>query len=178
MGPILFVLFIVVPLLELAVIIQVGQIVGVAPTIVALLGISLAGAALVKAQGRQAWRRFRQALAEGRAPANEVVDGALLLVGATLLLTPGFLTDAVGLLLLIPVTRAGLRRLVRRRVRVLDAFGAPRPGARRGGRPAGGPGARRAPDQVVDVEVVDIERNTSPRSGGATEPPGTDADGR
>lgn len=154
MGPILFLLFIVVPLLELLVIIQVGQWVGAVPTVLLLLVISLAGAALVKREGLKAWSRFRQALAEGRVPTSEVIDGALLLLGGALLLTPGFLTDAVGLTLLVPLGRAAVRRVVRRRVHV---FGT-------------GPQVRRPrprppeDDDVIDVEIVDIERDDRPGS--------------
>jgi UPF0716 protein FxsA len=164
MGPILFVLFIVVPLLELAVIIQVGQLVGTGPTVLLLLAVSLVGAALVKREGLRAWFRFRQAVAEGRVPAKEVVDGALLLFGGALLLTPGFLTDAVGLLLLVPVTREVVRRVLRRRVTV---FGLPPQRGRTGGSDAQRGGRDRQPREpgpdphggVIDVEVVDVRRD-------------------
>ena len=160
MGPILFIVFIVVPLLELFVIIQVGQVVGAPATILALLAISLVGAALVRREGLKAWQRFTQALAEGRVPAGEVVDGALLLFGGALLLTPGFLTDALGLALLIPLTRAGLRRLVRRRVHVFAPLASAR-NARGGGSRKGADRHDRS-DRDVDVEVVDVERNETP----------------
>lgn len=152
MGVVLFVLFILVPILELAVIIQVGQVVGVGWTLVGLITMSLIGAALVKAEGLRAWRRVREALAEARMPAEEVVDGALVLLGGALMLTPGFLTDAVGLLLVVPLTRGVLNRAIRGRVR--GAFGMPR---RRGSgsRAAGSP----ADEAVVDVDVVSIERD-------------------
>lgn len=114
--PLLVLLFIVVPLLELWVIIEVGGLIGIAPTIGLLLATSLAGAALLRAQGRSAWRRFNEALAEGRMPHREVFDGALVLLGGALLLTPGFITDGVGLALLIPPTRAGIRSLLSRLV--------------------------------------------------------------
>jgi UPF0716 protein FxsA len=114
-APILVLLFIVVPIAELAVIIQVGSWLGLGWTVVLLLVDSLVGALLVRAQGRGAWRRFTTALQAGRPPAREVVDGALILVGGALLLTPGFLTDLTGLALLLPPTRAVVRaRLVTR----------------------------------------------------------------
>lgn len=106
----LIVLFIVVPLLELYVIIEVGQLIGAVPTIAILLLDSVLGAILLRAQGRAAWRRFNAALAERRVPGREIFDGAMIVFGAALLLTPGFLTDALGLLLLIPPTRSLLRR--------------------------------------------------------------------
>lgn len=141
---VLFAAFVVVPLAELYVILEVvGPAIGLLPTIAILLAVSVAGAALVRHEGVRAWRRFREALAQSRIPAEEVVDGALVLVGGTLLLTPGFITDVVGLLLVLPPTRALGNRLVRGRVR--RAFGL------RPGRPASG--------EVVDVEVIRVERD-------------------
>jgi UPF0716 protein FxsA len=108
------ILFIVVPIAELYVIIQVGEAIGVWPTLVLLLADALLGSFLLKHQGRGAWRRFNEALAQRRFPGKEVVDGLLIVVGGTLLLAPGFLTDIVGLFLLIPPTRAIARSLLRR----------------------------------------------------------------
>jgi UPF0716 protein FxsA len=110
----LIVLFIVVPIAELYVIVQVGQAIGVWPTLALLLADAVLGSLLLRHQGRGAWLRFNQALAERRFPGKEVVDGLLIVVGGTLLLAPGFLTDIVGLLLLIPPTRAIVRSLLRR----------------------------------------------------------------
>lgn len=106
--------FIVVPLLELYIIIQVGGAIGAGPTIFILLADSVLGAVLLRAQGRGAWVRFNRALAESRMPAKEVLDGVLIIFGGALLLTPGFLTDVLGLVLLIPPTRAAVRGLLRR----------------------------------------------------------------
>ena len=102
----LIVLFIVVPIAELYVIVQVGQWIGIWPTLALLLADALLGSFLLKHQGRSAWRRFNEALAQRRFPGKEVADGALIIVGGTLLLTPGFLSDIVGLIFLIPPTRA------------------------------------------------------------------------
>jgi UPF0716 protein FxsA len=110
---ILVALFIVVPIVELYVIIQVGQAIGIVPTLVLLLADAVLGSMLLRHQGRGAWRRFNEALAERRFPAREVADGVMIAVGGTLLLTPGFITDILGLLLLIPPTRAVARRLGR-----------------------------------------------------------------
>jgi UPF0716 protein FxsA len=143
--PFLIILFIVVPILELYVIIQVGQLIGVVPTLVLLLADALLGSMLLKHEGRGAWRRFNEALAARRFPGKEVADGVLIVIGGTLLLTPGFLTDIFGLFLLLPPTRAISRRVLKRltigRFMVtsvggaggFDGFGAP-PGA---GRPDG-----------------------------------------
>ncbi len=110
----LVLLFIVVPIAELYVIIQVGQLIGVVPTLFLLLADALLGSWLLKHQGRGAWRRFNEALAARRFPGKEVADGALIIVGGTLLLTPGFITDIFGLFLLLPPTRAITRRLLKR----------------------------------------------------------------
>ncbi len=110
----LVILFIVVPLAELYVIIQVGEAIGVLPTLALLLADAVLGSLLLRHQGRGAWRRFNEALAARRFPAKEVADGLLIVVGGTLLLAPGFLTDVVGIFLLIPPTRAIARSLLRR----------------------------------------------------------------
>jgi UPF0716 protein FxsA len=109
----LLILFIVVPIAELWLIIEIGGLIGVIPTIVLLLADALLGSLLLRHQGRGAWRRFNQAISERRFPAREVADGLMIAVGGTLLLTPGFITDIFGLLLLIPPTRAIARRLLR-----------------------------------------------------------------
>lgn len=114
MPLLLVLLFIVVPIAELYVIIQVGQAIGVVPTLILLLADAVLGSLLLKHQGRTAWRRFNEALAARRFPGREVADGALIIVGGTLLLTPGFITDVFGLFLLLPPTRAITRRLLKR----------------------------------------------------------------
>lgn len=105
-------IFLIVPILEIAVLIQVGEVIGLGPTILLLIAMSIAGAILAKREGTAVWTRFRTALAKGEVPSKELVDGVLVLFGAALLLTPGFLTDFLGLALLIPVTRVALRRSV------------------------------------------------------------------
>jgi len=112
MPLLLFVLFIVVPIAELYVLWQVGSVIGILPTIALLLLDSILGTLLLKSQGRQAWLRFNEATQAGRIPAREVADGALIILGGAFLLTPGFLSDIFGLLLLIPPTRALFRKSV------------------------------------------------------------------
>ena len=112
----LLALFVVVPILEIYVIIQVGQAIGALWTIVLLVADSILGTLLMKSQGRAAWRRFQAALAEGRMPAREVLDGVLVIFGGAFLITPGFLTDILGFLLLIPPTRALFRRSLQSRL--------------------------------------------------------------
>jgi UPF0716 protein FxsA len=110
--PAFAVLFIIVPLAELAVIIAVGKSIGVLATLLLLLAFSLCGAWLAKREGLAAWRRLQFALADGRMPTREVADGAIILLAGALLLTPGFLTDLTGLALLVPTTRTLARRWV------------------------------------------------------------------
>lgn len=153
----LFVVFIVVPIVELAVIIQVGQAIGVLPTIGLLLLDSLLGTVLMRTQGRLAWRRFNEALAAGRVPAREVFDGGLVILGGAFLLSPGFVTDAVGVLLLLPPTRAVFRRLLVRGFagRFLAAATAGAPFARGGVTGASPFGARPSARRPGQPDVYD-----------------------
>src|SRR3954449_13021437 len=111
----LVLLFIVVPIVEIYVIIQVGQAIGPWWTIALLIADSILGSMLMRSQGRAAWRRFNEALAGGRPPAREVFDGVLVIFGGALLLTPGFITDIFGLIFLLPPTRAIVRRMLVKR---------------------------------------------------------------
>jgi UPF0716 protein FxsA len=106
----LVLLFILLPIAEIYVIIQVGQAIGALWTILILIADSIIGARLLAWQGRRAWRKFQEALAAGRVPHREVLDGVLIIVGGAFLLTPGFITDVLGLVLLVPPTRAFVRR--------------------------------------------------------------------
>ncbi|HET8537354.1 MAG TPA: FxsA family protein [Solirubrobacteraceae bacterium] len=110
--PLLILLFIVVPIAEIYVIIQVGQAIGALWTIALLIADSILGSMLMRSQGRAAWRRFNAAIASGRPPAREVFDGALVIFGGAFLLAPGFITDVLGLSLLLPPTRALYRRFI------------------------------------------------------------------
>jgi UPF0716 protein FxsA len=142
------VLFIALPIAELYVIIKVGEAIGALPTIALLVLDSIIGAALLRHQGRAAWNRFNIALAENRVPAKETFDGAMVILGAALLLTPGFITDIFGFLLLIPPTRAFVRgasswAVLRRfgfgtRIFIWGAANAPRPGRSSRSGPAAG----------------------------------------
>jgi UPF0716 protein FxsA len=123
MALFLVLIFIVLPIAELYVIIKVGEAIGVLPTIALLIADSFLGAALLRSQGRAAWRRFNDALASGRVPAREVFDGTMIILGGAFLLTPGFITDIIGLVLLIPPTRALFRGMVTRMARRRAAFG-------------------------------------------------------
>lgn len=168
MGVLLVVLFLVVPVLEIYVIIQVGQVIGAVPTVVLLIAESLLGAWLVKREGRRAWDALQSAIGAARLPSRELADGALVLVGGTLLLTPGFLTDIVGFFLILPfsrpLARRGLAWVVARRARsvAVRRFGAGPPDGRFGppGPPRSGDG-RVVPGEVVPGEVVDDDRPPS-----------------
>lgn len=132
----LILLFIVVPIAELAVLIQIGQLIGVWWTIALLVADAIVGSLLARSQSRLVWQRFNEALRAGRAPAREVMDGALVLFGGALLLTPGFLSDILGAVLLLPPTRALVRAVLVRRYagRMIASMTGPR-GRGAGGRP-------------------------------------------
>jgi UPF0716 protein FxsA len=110
MPLLLLVVFVVVPIVEIWVIVQVGQAIGIVPTLVLLLADAVLGTWLYRREGRRAWVALREAIAAHRVPAKEVADGALVVLGGAFLLTPGFVTDVVGVLCLLPPTRAVLRR--------------------------------------------------------------------
>ncbi len=153
MALLLIVLFVVVPIAELYVIVKVGELIGLWPTLFLLLADALLGSWLLKHQGRGAWRRFNEALRAGRFPGREVADGALIVVGGTLLLTPGFITDVFGAVLLIPPTRALTRRLLKRLT--LGRFAVAGVGGPGGfGRPPGpGGGGPARPGRDYDFEA-------------------------
>jgi UPF0716 protein FxsA len=166
MGVVLVVLFLVVPIVEIAVIVQVGQAIGAWPTVLLLLLESALGAWLIKREGRRAWDALRTTGATGRLPSRELADAGLVLVGGTLLLTPGFVTDVVGFFFILPMTRPLARRMlgwfVARRATVAigrrtgippSAWQRSGPGGTTGGTTGPGGGAAR-PDRVVPGEVV------------------------
>ncbi|MBI5869703.1 MAG: FxsA family protein [Actinobacteria bacterium] len=158
---VLLALFIIIPLLELWMIIEVGSRIGVVYTILSLILISVAGAALAKQQGYRVIARIQSEVQSGNMPGDSLVDGALILAGAILLLTPGFLTDIVGLLLLLPVTRIPVRSFAKRRLKIAverrsifiwspGGRGGPGDGTGFGGGPGGpgsGPEEPREPEQ-------------------------------
>jgi UPF0716 protein FxsA len=109
-GWYVFLALLVVPVAEIAVIIAVGQVIGGWQTIALLVFESALGAVLVKREGRRSWLGLQVALNTGQMPGRELADAALVLIGGTLLLTPGFLTDIVGFLFILPITRPITRR--------------------------------------------------------------------
>ena len=148
--------FVAMPLLEILVIIQVGQVIGAPWTIALLVVDSLLGAWIVRREGARAWRALMEALASGRMPATELADGGLILVGGALMLTPGFVTDILGALAVLPMTRPVARRVLARAVsRRLLGTGTGTGGGAGGTAPDGrnpGPGSE---GPVVRGDVVD-----------------------
>ena len=156
---VLALLFIGLPVLEIYLLIQVGQTIGAWWTVLLLVAAGFLGSWLVKREGSRAWRALADALGAGRMPTKELADGALILFGGTLLLTPGFVSDVVGAFCILPFTRPLARRLLARVVsrRLTGAVGA----SSVRGTAAWGPGrprARQRPgtdESVVRGEVVD-----------------------
>jgi UPF0716 protein FxsA len=109
-------LFLLLPLSELYLIYKVGDLIGWPWTLLLLVADSLLGSWLLRSQGRAVWRRFNEILAQGRVPHREVVDGVLIIFGGAFLITPGFLTDIAGLVLLVPPSRSVVRRFLVRRI--------------------------------------------------------------
>lgn len=164
---VLAILFVVVPLVEIYLLIQVGQVIGAWWTILLLIAVSVLGSYLIKREGLRAWQALRSAVATHRMPARELADGGLILVGGTLLLTPGFLSDALGLFFILPFTRPlarrALTRFVTRKLIGQPLAQTPRPSARRGSAarshgaesPSAQAPQRPGPNSVVQGEVVD-----------------------
>ena len=126
--PLIALLFLLVPIIELFVIVQAAQAIGTPQTLLLLLVVSVVGAWLVKVEGLGVWRRFATTMSRGELPHKEVLDGALILVAGALMLTPGFVTDAVGLLFLFPPSRAVVRTALISRFKagaLMTVFGAP-----------------------------------------------------
>jgi UPF0716 protein FxsA len=150
--------FLVVPLVELFVLIQVGEVIGAWPTIGLLVLSAVVGGWLVRREGRRAWQALTTALQSGRMPARELADAGLVLVGGVLMVAPGFVTDVVGILLVLPVTRplarAALTGMVTRRLLAAGgaSYGPGRGGTTNGPRP---PRGTRPDGDVVRGEVVD-----------------------
>lgn len=161
---------IVIPIVEIAVFIQVGGVIGLWPTLITVVLTAMAGTALLRHQGLATLWRAQQSLEAGRFPVAEVFDGLCLLVAGALLLTPGFVTDAAGLLLFVPALRRALRQAVGRYLvasgRVRMAGGGPAP-------PGGGPGGT-----VIDGTFEEVPPGGGPGErpsggdGGEGPPPG------
>lgn len=173
---ILATLFVLLPVTELALLLRVGRVLGFWPTLGLVLLTGVAGAALARREGLRALTSFRSEVAGGGIPGRALMDGAAILVGGALLLTPGFLTDALGFSLIFPPTRRLIQRGLRRRIEAGLAAGTiqmvanPFPG---GFPPGGGPPPRSGGGHgaqgeiIVDAEVVETRPTARPRAPGA-----------
>lgn len=150
---VLALLFVVVPVAEIYLLIQVGQVIGAWWTVLLLIASGFLGSWLVKREGSRAWRALQEAISQHRVPAKELADGALILIGGTLLLTPGFLSDLVGAFVILPFTRPVARGALTRVItRKLAAGADARAGGHTRARARQRPGTH---DGVVRGEVVD-----------------------
>ena len=113
----LVLLFLITPVVELALLIQIGERIGFWPTMAIIVATGLAGSFLARREGFSVWKRFNQRLAEGGLPGEELVDGMIILVAGALLITPGVLTDVFGFIGLLPFTRAPVRRFLIKRLK-------------------------------------------------------------
>ncbi|KAE8175969.1 FxsA family protein [Photobacterium carnosum] len=122
MFPLLMLLFIVVPMVEIGLFIQVGGLLGLWPTIAIVFFTAVIGASLVRSQGIATLTSVQRKLQQGQMPTQEIVEGMLLAVAGVLLLTPGFMTDALGIVLLLPPSRAKIAQLLMRKVTLQHGF--------------------------------------------------------
>jgi UPF0716 protein FxsA len=118
MFQLLFVLFIIIPIIEITVIMQVGALLGVWPTVAIVIFSAWLGAKYVRQQGLATLQSVQTKMAQGEMPSGEIVTGLMLLVAGVLLVTPGFVTDAFGLLLLVPSVREGIAKQVQKQIKV------------------------------------------------------------
>ena len=145
--PLLPILLLALPLIEIAVFVLVGSHIGVLATIGLVIGTSVLGAVLLRVQGLGAMTRINAAMERGESPGRDLVHGLMIMVAGILLLIPGFVTDAIGLLLFIPPVRDLGWRLIRNRIVVVG--------------PGGGPGAawRRPQGRTIDLDEDEFRRD-------------------
>jgi UPF0716 protein FxsA len=173
MQILLFLLFIGVPIAEIALFAEAGRLIGVVPTILLTIGTAIAGTILMRVQGIATLNRIAQSVEKGETPVAAVLDGMGIFLAGILLVTPGFLTDAIGLLLFVPPIRRGIGKWIFRRLAQsgqvrFSTHAASSQGEPQGGRPpaaAGGGGFKKA-DDVVDAEfeTIDPSETTDPKA--------------
>lgn len=156
MGLYIIAAILLLPLIEIAVFIWIGGMIGVLPTVLLTVITALAGTVMLRQQGLSLLTRMQQELDAGRSPGNEVMQGAMIVLASIFLLIPGFVTDAVGLLLFVPPVRAALARFIISRSNVVIV--------------GGGPGARRPDEHVVDLDQEDWSEKGDRPSGGPGQP--------
>lgn len=144
---ILFLLFIVFPVVELYVIIRVGSSIGFLNTLGLIVLVAVVGSWLVKREGLRVWTKFNRSVLEGRVPTREIIDGVLIMMAGALLLAPGFVTDVFAILVLFPPTRLVFRRMLMRRAEagttILGGFGTTHRSS---------PGRHHPPGDVIDTD--------------------------
>ena len=150
----LFVIFVVIPLIEIALFLKVGGLIGIWPTLAIIIALSFFGTWLLRTQGAMAFQDLRRAMAEMRDPAEPMAHGAMILFAGILLVTPGFFTDALGLALLIRPVRAWVMRRVARHIQIMTPT-SPTRGA-----------ARPASDEVIEGSFSEVD--TKPADAGAS----------
>ncbi len=143
----LFLLFLLVPLIEIALFIQVGGFIGLLPTLAIVILTAIAGTFLIRSQGTAVLMQLRETMADMRDPTEPLAHGAMVLFAGALLLTPGFFTDALGLSLMVPGVRGRIFRFIRQRV-VVQQF------------QYGSPNTK--DDPVIDGEFEDLDQPQGP----------------
>lgn len=152
----LLLLFILVPILELAIFVALGDKIGLTPTLGIIVLTAILGAYLTKSQGIKALNKYQQALAQGKLPHDEVMDGLMILIAGAVLLTPGFLTDAIGFSLLIPPFRRVIKAVIKDRLRERANVVSQNVNAATQPFTQEGPARSESPKVInVEVEVVD-----------------------
>lgn len=147
MGRLLFLLFMIVPLIEIAFFVVIGNAIGLWPTLAGVLVTAVAGSIVLKAQGTALFTRIREASARGILPARELGDAMMVGIAGVLLLTPGYFTDLLGILLLIPPVRTLIYAFLRSRIALVTPATA-----------GFGTGPRRPDDRTIDLDEGDWRR--------------------
>tara|TARA_R100000750_G_scaffold17644_3_gene11653 strand:- start:17024 stop:17566 length:543 start_codon:yes stop_codon:yes gene_type:complete len=159
----LFLAFLMVPLIEIALFVQIGGLIGLWPTLAVVVLTAIIGTWLVRAQGQVAMNNLRRSFSDLQDPSEPLAHGAMILVSGVLLLTPGFFTDAVGFALLLPPVRTAVFRWARQRVHVTQF----QMGPNTQGPVHGDPAARGRPGDVIDGEFTEIPKDKSPNHPGS-----------
>ncbi|HRX83992.1 MAG TPA: FxsA family protein [Phycisphaerae bacterium] len=148
--------FICVPIVEIWLLIRIGEVIHAGPTIALVLLTGIAGAALARREGARAWFRIQETMARGEMPGLAMVEAVLVFVAGLLLVTPGVLTDCVGLALLLPPVRAWVARKLADHFRGHLVVAGPGVSMHFGAGPVGNPGPSAPPDDIIDVEFRDV----------------------
>jgi UPF0716 protein FxsA len=165
----LFVLFVAVPLIEIALFVQIGGAIGLWPTLGIVILTAFIGTRLMRAQGVLAMSQLRQSFGQLNDPTEPLAHGAMILFSGALLLTPGFFTDFIGFALLIPAVRHAVFKWARARIKVSEfSMGASMGGHHSGQNPAGRP----SQSDVIDGDYEDITPNKNPNQRGVEPPSG------